>query len=289
MGAGRSGSTILGVALGNCKGVFYAGELDKWLMRSGQPALDGGERLQFWEQVRDGLDASDLFGYEARVLERSSALFSAKGWRARRRVRERYRRISEQLYHAIARVAGVTHVVDTSHYPLRARELQSLDAIDLHLILLIRDPRGVVASLGRSDVVERHFGTLTANAYLWLTHVVSLFVFLRHPRERRTLLHYEDLLADPEGVTHYLLERVGAKDSTPDFAALRTGFPIQGNRLIRSEVVALERGDGRGPRSPITTLLQLPWRVVFRWLGPRPAAPPARKDGGQGSARLELQ
>ena len=31
MGAGRSGSTILGVSLGNCADLVYAGELDKWL------------------------------------------------------------------------------------------------------------------------------------------------------------------------------------------------------------------------------------------------------------------
>lgn len=72
MGAGRSGSTILGVTLGNCEGVFYAGELDKWLTRSGQPTLGGQEREQFWQRVRARVSASDLFGYDARVLERSS-------------------------------------------------------------------------------------------------------------------------------------------------------------------------------------------------------------------------
>ncbi|HEX4467726.1 MAG TPA: hypothetical protein VH025_11110, partial [Solirubrobacteraceae bacterium] len=41
MGAGRSGSTILGVMLGNCEGIFYAGELDKWLPREGRPKREG--------------------------------------------------------------------------------------------------------------------------------------------------------------------------------------------------------------------------------------------------------
>ncbi len=47
MGAGRSGSTTLGVTLGNCAGVLYAGELDNWLARSGTP-LESPERLRFW-------------------------------------------------------------------------------------------------------------------------------------------------------------------------------------------------------------------------------------------------
>ena len=52
MGAGRSGSTILGVTLGNCERFFFAGELDKWLARSGVPQLEDAERIRFWSAVR---------------------------------------------------------------------------------------------------------------------------------------------------------------------------------------------------------------------------------------------
>src|SRR2546423_15271469 len=47
MGAGRSGSTILGVTLGNCADVFFAGELDKWLALSGKPTGEDTERVRF--------------------------------------------------------------------------------------------------------------------------------------------------------------------------------------------------------------------------------------------------
>jgi hypothetical protein len=270
MGAGRSGSTILGVALGNCEGVFYAGELDKWLMRSGIPALGGDERERFWERVRARVEASELFGFRARALERSSTLLRPRKWRERLRLGARYREVAEQLYRAIAEVSGATHIVDSSHYPLRARELQSLEGIDLHLIFLVRDPRAVVASFARADVPERTFGTFTTNAYLWLTHLVSLFVFLRHPRRRRVLLRYEDFLADPDSAMRDVLDRVGSAAATPDFTSLRTGLPIQGNRLIREPVVELKSPEATSPaRSPLTSLLQLPWRLVFRLIGPR--------------------
>jgi hypothetical protein len=276
MGAGRSGSTILGVALGNCENVFYAGELDKWLMRSGTPALAGAERASFWEQVRSDVGGSDLFGFQARSLERSSALFSIGKRRAARRLRERYRQVSEDLFRAIARASGATYVVDSSHYPLRARELQSLAGIDLYLVFLVRDPRGVVASFNRDDVVERRFNIPTTNVYLWLTHLLSLSVFLRHPRERRVLLRHEDLLSEPRGVLRALLDRVGSAAPTPDFTSLHTGLPIQGNRLIRSEVVALEgRVSVPQPRSLLTTLAQLPWTILFSRLALR-ATPPAQ-------------
>lgn len=286
MGSGRSGSTILGVALGNCDGVFYAGELDNWLVRSGTPVLGGLERTRFWSTVRDDVaGARELFGNRAqRDLERSFAPFRIHRWRARRRLRKGYRRVTEDLYGAIARAAGVTHVVDTSHFPLRARELQALAGIDLYLIFLVRDPRGVVDSfnmhLNRNDVTERRLRVLSTNANLWLTHLLSVLVFLRQPRERRMLLRHEDLLANPEGTLRQILDRIESAAELPDLTALGTGVPLNGNRLLSADVVSLERkvlAPGRGSR--VTALLQLPWTAVFSRLGPVAGASPPRGVG----------
>jgi hypothetical protein len=275
MGAGRSGSTILGVTLGNCEDIFYAGELDKWLMRSGVPKRGGEERTRFWRAVLEQMDgAQDLFGREAhQYLERSSALFRVNRRSTRRRLRQHYREVTEDLYRAIARSAGTTHIVDTAHYPLRARELQQMSGIDLYLIFLARDPQSVVASFEREDVPEARFNALTTNAYLWLTHLLSSYVFLRHPRERRIFLRHEDFLADPEGVLRSLLAHLDSLSDVPDLTRLSTGFPLQGNRLIDSDVVALKRSTDRPVRSSgITALLQLPWTVLSSLL--RPAGRP---------------
>jgi hypothetical protein len=271
MGAGRSGSTILGVALGNCANVFFAGELDRWLARSGVPH-DGSERTRFWSIVRDEVDdAAELFGGKTTCLERSSALLDIRKWPLRRRLRQRYRHVSEELYLAIRRVTGVTHIVDTSHYPMRARELRALQGIDLYLLFLVRDPQSIVASLGRDDVPERRFGVPTANAYLWLTYVLSVFVFLRHPRDRRLFVRHEDFVADPEGVLRQILHRCDSSALPPDLKSLRTGVPFHGNRLVKSGVVAVS-GPTTGPVrvSRVTAVLQLPWAAVFSRL--RPAA-----------------
>jgi hypothetical protein len=293
MGAGRSGSTILGVALGNCENVFFAGELDRWLPRSGVPR-DDPEQTRFWSIVREDVDgAAELFGGKTPSLERSSALLDPRKWPARRRLRRRYRRVSENLYLAIRRAAGVTHIVDTSHYPLRARELQALRGIDLYLLFLVRDPQGVVASLGRHDVVERRFGMPRANAYLWLTYLLSVFVFLRHPRDRRLFVRHEDFVADPEGVLRQILHCCDSSALPPDLTSLHTGVPFHGNRLIRSEVVALSPRTATPDRiSRGTAVLQLPWAAVFSRLRPavsasasyEPAVPretPSRARGGR--------
>jgi hypothetical protein len=271
MGAGRSGSTILGVTLGNCANLFYAGELDNWLMRSGVPQLDAAEQTRFWGRVRDDVDgAAELFGNEAsRYLERSMALFRVHGWPARRRLRERYRRIAVDLYRAVTHASGMTYIVDTSHYPLRAHELQQLSDIELYLVYLVRNPQSVVASFNRHDVAQYTKSTLTTNAYLWLTNLLSVLVFLRHPRKRRLFVPYEDFIQDPDGVLRRILDGAGAPVVLPDFSSLKPGIPFQGNRLIKSEVIALTSDAAPPPqRSRITAVLQLPWALVLSLLRP---------------------
>jgi hypothetical protein len=282
MGAGRSGSTIFGVTLGNCDDVFYAGELDAWLVRSGVPQLEDAERMRFWSAVRAEVPgAAELFGDEAqRCLERSLALLRVHRWPARRRLRGRYRRIAEDLYRAVARASGATHIVDTSHYPLRARELQALGGIDLYLVYLVRNPHSVVGSFNRRDVAQYSKSTLTTNVYLWLTNLLSVLVFLRHSRDRRLLVRYEDFVADPERTLRRVLDLVGSAAVPPELTSLRTGVPFQGNRVTRSQVVAL-KSESEAPARPsrVTALLQLPWAVVLGRLRPAATIPATRACG----------
>jgi Sulfotransferase family len=270
MGAGRSGSTILGVALGNCDGVFFAGELDKWFAREGTPRREDPRLRSFWGEVLERVgDARDVFAARTGWVERSSGLLDPRKWPTRRRLRARYRSVSQQLYVAVAQTAQATYVVDTSHYPLRARELQALDGVELHLLYLVRDPQSVVASLGRRDVAERSFGEATGNAYLWLTSLLSVLVFLRHPRERRLFVRHEDFVADPQGVLAQILAGAGSASAIPDLRGLRTGLPFHGNRLVGDELVALNpRPATAVRRSLLTTLAQAPWRAVFAILRP---------------------
>ena len=251
MGAGRSGSTILGVALGNCDGIFFAGELDKWLPRAGEPTRKDAARVAFWERVRARMgDPEILVGARPRrYLERSSALFRVDCLRARSRLRATYREATSELFAAIAAAAAADYVVDSSHYPLRAHELQSLAEIELYLVLLVRAPQSVVASFARDDVAERRFGPVTTRAYLLLTYLLSARVFRAQPAERRLVLFYEDLLEDPVGVLGELLERVGSPAQVPDLSALATGVPLHGNRLLGVEVVALGGSAQRGGAS----------------------------------------
>ncbi|HEV7584945.1 MAG TPA: sulfotransferase [Solirubrobacteraceae bacterium] len=274
MGGHRIGSTVLGVTLGNCADVFFAGEVHCWFTRRGVPAYGGEGAETLWRAVREKVtDAEELFGHDTELyLDRSSALYRLNKWPLRRRLRPRYQRMTTELYRAIANVAGASHIVDTSHYPLRARELQRLEGVELFILFLVRDPQEVIASFDpRGDAPAESKPKLRANFHMWVTHLLSLLVFLRQPRARRLFLRHEQFVADPENVVRQILDRVGSPAEMPDFTSLETGYPLQGNRFLRSsKVIALSRATRKRARSSwFTALVQSPWVPVFRLLRPR--------------------
>ncbi|HEX4437408.1 MAG TPA: sulfotransferase [Solirubrobacteraceae bacterium] len=291
MGQGKSGSTILGVALGNCDGVFFAGELCTWLMNAGTPVLGGSERTRFWQEVRLKVEgASELFGGRAfNLLERSLSAIRVDRFPAQARLRGRYREVTEGLYRAIAERAQATHVVDTSHLPLRARELQDMDGIDLYLVFLVRNTESVVASYTRHvktrEVAERRWRFFVINVHLWVTYVLSVLVFLRQPQERRMLVHHEDFVANPEGVLRELLEFAGSSAELPDLSTLRTGIPLKANALVRSEVVALKAKAAAPHRSSrMMQMIQRPWTMILGRLRPVATGIRAPEPEGRGAS-----
>jgi hypothetical protein len=274
MGAGHSGSTILGVALGNCADFFYAGEVEEWLVKSGTPPWADDERAAFWKAVAEKTDGQELFGSDAvRSIERSSAMLRIDRWPTRLRLRARYRRVAEELLHAISSTADARHVIDTSHFPLRARELKALSGIDVYLVFLVRDPHAVVDSnlrqFQKHELAERRLRTIALNVNLWLTMLVSSVVFVKQRRDRRLFLRHETFMQDPEGVLRQILDLVGSQAAMPDLQELRVGAPLEGNRLIRRGVISLKRQPQTAERSSLlTSVMQLPWRAVLARLGP---------------------
>ncbi len=278
LGAHRSGSTVLGVTLGNCEDVFFAGEMHAWFSRRGVPSFGGEEGQRLWREVSDSVpEAQELFGHETQLyIDRSSALLRVHRWPARRRLLRRYRRVTEQIFQALARASGSRFIVDTSHYPPRARELAAMPGIELYLLFLVRDPQAIVASFDPHDSTSGSKGLLNANVYLLVTYLLSVLVFLRHPRERRLLVRHEDFLADPSGMLRQILDAVGSDSQIPDLTALHTGCPLQGNRFLKAGTVIALRppAPGRRRTSLLTALLQPLWKPVFARLRPAASAMP---------------
>jgi hypothetical protein len=171
-------------------------------------------------------------------------------------------------------------VIDTSHFPLRARELERVPEIDLYLLFIARDPQRMLASFTRTVRRDDPFGRLrlivSTNIDLWVTHLLSILVFARHPPQRRLFLRYEDFTADPAAAVAQIMELVGLTGPLPDLQVLHTGLALGGNTLLRAETVAL-KGENRRPAggSRLTELLQAPLTGAMARLRPSLAHPAA--------------
>jgi len=278
MGAARSGSSILGVVLGNCAGTFFAGELFGYLENSGRGV--GEREMSHWAALRERMPQVPEAlrdDHTASAFYKSVALFKPSLYRIRTGpLRPVFRQHEAQFLRALASDAGAETLIDSSSYPLRAKELAAVDGIDLRLIYVLRDPRSVVASFTGSE--WKFYNTKRrTNAYLAMTASVATSIFLGHPRNKRLLVRYEDLVREPEAVVRQVLDMAGIDCAVPDLDALAPGNPFGANKLVfranqavsEGGPIAFRRGESRPPSDTFTQILQAPFMAVARLLRPQ--------------------
>ena len=169
-GSGRSGSTLLERALGEIPGFVNVGELIDLYRRiaaHGERCGCGEPFAQcpFWSRVGDRAfggwqeqklaATSELQGKVARQRRMPRLLaMPLAGARFRADVAA-YGASYAGLYGAIAAEAGAACVVDASKWPVQALALARA-GLDVRVIHLVRDVRGVAYSLGKRDVSRPH-------------------------------------------------------------------------------------------------------------------------------------
>ena len=167
LGAGRSGSTTLGVALDNVPGVFNTGELFSWFIFQAKPTSDRPTTVEFWGRVRERLTSLEShFGTQYHMgLEHPYSIFGSKRWSGE--FKRAHLDANAELIKTVAEERGESLIADTSHYPMRLGRLLKLDPkeIDVHSIYLVRDPRMVMNALRKTVQRHRPMHPLKAVAY----------------------------------------------------------------------------------------------------------------------------
>ncbi|HSV40640.1 MAG TPA: sulfotransferase [Nocardioidaceae bacterium] len=218
-GSGRSGSTLLECLLAELPQVTVLGEVAHlWergvvlneLCACGQPFHD----CEFWSAV--GTDAFN--GWASVDIERIRALKDAVDRQRRmpattrrrpsRRIKEQsheYADYFRRIYDSARRVTGASVVVDSSKVAPTALALSHHEGIDLRILHIVRDSRGVAYSwskhvprpeTGGEEAMPR-LGA-RASTQLWLSHNLSMgaLSYRGVPVHR---VRYEDLLDDVAG------------------------------------------------------------------------------------------
>jgi hypothetical protein len=142
----------------------------------------------------------------------------------------RYRAILDRLYAGIREVSGATTIVDSSKLPSHALILRRVEGIDLSLVHLVRDSRGVAYSwqkvvqnrvtTGEAKYLERYnpfSASLRYDLYNALTRLVGR---LGVPY---VLVRYEDFVARPRESLDRILAHAGLSPSEQDLGFVRDG------------------------------------------------------------------
>jgi hypothetical protein len=153
-GWGRSGSTILSSILGQIDGMFDAGEIHNiWHDRPcscgvpfSQCALWGAVFDEAFGSIRE-IDGAHVVGLAHRVQTMGVLTSRFPGRRdALMAAQIEYVALLARLYRAIRKVTGCSTIVDASKKPGHGFVLANMSGIDLSVLHLVRDPRGVAHS-----------------------------------------------------------------------------------------------------------------------------------------------
>jgi hypothetical protein len=231
-GFGRSGSTLLERILGQLPDVCALGEVVHLWRRGVQRDERCGcgepfSRCPFWSQVGErafggwsNVDPEQMSQLAAAVdrtrLIPASAL--ARSGSKRHADMRRYADHFARVYAAAAEISGAKVVIDSSKNSSTAFVLPSGDDVDLRVVNLVRDPRGVAYSWTK-EMTRPEAGPDSVQpmmyryapwraALLWDAHNVAFTALGRHgtPVLR---VRYEDFIGDPAATVTWIAEFLG--------------------------------------------------------------------------------
>jgi hypothetical protein len=234
-GSGRSGSTILGRILGQLNGFFFAGELCKiWEYGLLENRMCGcGELFRncgFWREVfREAYGGMEkLSGRDMYELRRKSAsmrhlpLFMLPGWDVRKTERiSRFSGYLEKLYASIRKQAGSRVIIDCSKSVSYGHVLESMDTIDLYVVHIIRDPRGVAHEKlktkkyqpGDEKPVYAGRYSLLESSITWDVQNLAAELFWSRFKGKYLKIRYEDFVDKPKETVERILRMMNEESA----------------------------------------------------------------------------
>jgi hypothetical protein len=295
-GWGRCGSTLLDMMLGQVAGFVSAGEVRELWLRGcveNRPCGCGVpfSECPFWSQVGDAA----FGGWQRLDLERILRVRYSldRPWGVPRLLADRrghadfdhYSDALARLFGGIRAVSGARVVIDSSKLPTHTMILSQTSGVDVRLVHLVRDSRGVAYSNtkrvvktvtnGEPTLLPTH-GAFSASARY------ALYNGLTQSAARKgvdyMLLRYEDLIAEPETNLRAVIRHAGepAADAALPFLT-EQGVLLAENHLVDGNPVRFAKGavplradeEWRtkmrpGPRRAVTALT-LPFLATYRY------------------------
>lgn len=253
LGAGRSGTTILDIVLGNCSNAISLGEINRFFKRNGiAPKRETDSKVyKFWESIKEAFDGAQAedYGKLKKLFDKNEYhtyfpkiyLFGAN---------KLYRQVLIKQYHSILQNTSQDILVESSKYPARAINISSSlnKNLEIAYVYLKKDPVKVVASFGKKGLEQPAKPFLASNLYYF---VINFFCHLavwklRNRGHKVVMVTYEDLISKPLEVLDEIgqkleIDAAEAQRKIENAEALDTGFLFDGNRIRIKPGIVLQR------------------------------------------------
>jgi len=243
LGAGRSGTTIIDIVLGNNKNIFSCGELVRFSELRSEPrgVSPESENYRFWKGIEETLFKAFPTSHERlfqlfRKMEYLSSFFMHLfGWRSRK-VRQEYKEYIKTFFGILFDTIDESIVIDSSKYAGRALGLLNCLDYDIYLIYVIRDPVMVVKSFAKRNVEQPSKGFISANIYYFIANLMCRIVVMKAKKSHVYILNYENFIRNPvQELNHIqshfkidLSESIRLARSQEPFTV---GYLFDGNRI----------------------------------------------------------
>jgi hypothetical protein len=265
-GWGRCGSTLLDMMLGQVCNVVSAGELREIWLRGcveNRPCSCGAPfwECPFWRDVGEhafgGWDHLDLlsilqtryaldrpWGMPAVLLRPATARGSA--------AMEQYTDALSRIFAAIRTVSGCDLVIDSSKIVSHALLLSRTPGVDMRVVSLVRDSRGVAYSASKRvekpitgrppTLLPRHGPVGAAGRYAFHNGGTASLRMMGVPY---LTLRYEDMVADPARGLREVLAHAG-ETGEPDLSFVHGNcIDLAENHLVDGNPVRFTKGSLR--------------------------------------------
>jgi hypothetical protein len=263
-GCGRSGSTLLDRMLGEFPRLCSVGELrfiwQRGLVENQRCGCGKSFReCPFWQSVGEeafgGWDNVDA--REMAALERSTDrhryipfLLVPWLWPGYRRRLQRYTDVLSRLYRGIEQAMGGGLIVDSTKDPPFAFLLRHVPELDLRVVHLVRDSRGVAFSwtkrIRKPEKVESvdYMNTYhpVEMGFRWMAYNLC-FHLLERLGVPRLPMRYEALVRSPRAEIERIAALVGEDFADGDFAFLRQdGVDLGLHHTVSGNPMRFEQG-----------------------------------------------
>ncbi len=207
LGSGHCGSTLLDLMMDSHSKIVGVGELENCSnQRKKKKTTCTCKRIlancPFWNKVFEGISSNiDLSVYRNKI----DFLLKTKKFKNKKTFKEidleKYLKLNEKIYKDVLSYSKKEIIFDSSKTADRAELLVQSKDLEITLLHLVRDGRGVMWSY------KRKYGRIFSPMWRWLGKNLKIELMKKRNKNIKTIfVRYEDLVKNPEKELKRILE-----------------------------------------------------------------------------------